>query len=1180
MKRKILLTSLITVCAASACAFAVTACTEYKPEKEIPGINENSVLFIENNRLDFARGMEADAAQVIERCKCKFVNEDGSEVYVTEEHLRDGIVRYDGFDLETTGTNKQIKVYYKHAENFIFYDVNDYTVNFYLDEDKTDLWKSSPASAALDNENKLSVWIDTQANNYSVDGAAIEKDYDRAIRFDGWHFADEQPVTGLRPLSPPASGNVRVTDLHAHFITQNQLSEMNISYSGGKRVFSGYTGEKVQTLKIPEGVTFVDLKSMFSKSPDPTAINFEKLHLPSTARLETPFTMHINTVGLNEITVDTGNTAYSSYNGALYNKDKTSLYLMPASCERAELSDSVTEIASYACASWQISTLTIPESVTTLQHFCFAYSNLIEVSGLENVKNIMTGVFFGTDMNLDNGIALYTRLSGSGSSAKYGLSMILDKSITDYKLMDGTVSIAGDAFYNCANLVSVDLGNELERIGNSAFSECASLKSIKFPSTLKYLGSSVFYNCTSLAKVEGLGNISFSQGRSDYENFLPDRLFYGCASLAELELPAELTHIGASAFHGCTALTEINLPDTVIGINASAFFNCGITSIKLPARLTEIGTAAFSHSKLEEVDFSACVSLSELPSRCFEYTALTSVNLPAAFTEIPDMCFYYITTLQSVKLNGVTRLGERAFGYCSSLGEVDWGKIQSIGMRAFVGCVSLSEVTLPDSLTRIDGYAFQGCTGLKKLRLGSGVRTFGAYAFEDDGKTFGSVSPATYTCNNLEEITVSPLNPYFKSVDGILYGSAVGGREFGAGAVLYAVPCAYAKQEVVLPAEVKVILPYSVHNQKNLVNITLNDGLENIGKGAFYNSVKLESLHIPASVNFLGASILLNCKGIKTFTIDENNAVYNTDGNLIYSGNTLIMYMGFSAEVSIKDGTTQIASGVFMNNNVVTSVKIPDSVTSVGVKAFNGSGNLKSLEIGGGLKDIAADAFSALKSLQTIKVSADNPYFKAENNILYSKDGKKLILCAARNGLTELDVAEGVTEIAEWAFAYHATLRTVKLPDTVKTLGAYSFYECRAAESFYGGKSLESIGDYAFSFATSIDPSDKTETRFSDTLKNVMITENVKSIGNNAFYGQYGIENVFFKLSVNELTALFDNSGINISYLTHGCPEGSTGEYYNNISRYLYIATQPDDLTINYEGYGWFFVDGETPKPW
>ena len=48
MKRKILLTSLITVCAASACAFAVTACTEYKPEKEIPGINENSVLFIEN----------------------------------------------------------------------------------------------------------------------------------------------------------------------------------------------------------------------------------------------------------------------------------------------------------------------------------------------------------------------------------------------------------------------------------------------------------------------------------------------------------------------------------------------------------------------------------------------------------------------------------------------------------------------------------------------------------------------------------------------------------------------------------------------------------------------------------------------------------------------------------------------------------------------------------------------------------------------------------------------------------------------------------------------------------------------------------------------------------------------------------------------------------------------------
>lgn len=1180
MKRKIMLTSLITVCAAASGAFALTACTEYKPEKEIPGINENSVLYIENNRLDFALGMEADAVQVIERCKCKFVNEDGTEVYVTEEHLRDGIVGYDGFDLQSVGANKQIKIYYKHAENFIFYDVNDYTVNYYLDEGKTDLWKSAPASAALDNENKLSVWIDTQANNYSVDQTAVESDYGRAIRFDGWYDADEQSVTGLKPLSPPSAGNKNVTDLHAHFITQNQLSEMNISYSGGRRIFSGYTGAKIQTLKIPEGVTFVDLKSIFSKSPDPTAINFEKLHLPATARLETPFTTHINTVGLNEITVDTGNTAYSSYNGALYSKDKTTLYLMPASCERVEFSDSLTQFASYSCAFWQISSLTIPESVTTLQHFCFAYSNISDVVGLENVKNIMTGVFFATAMNLDNGVALYTRISGSGAGAKYGLSMILDKTVTEYKLMDGTVSIAGDAFYNCANLVSVDLGGELERIGNSAFAECVSLKSISFPASLKYLGSSVFYNCASLEKVEGLGSISFSQERSVYDNYLPDRLFYGCASLSELELPSNLTHIGSSAFHGCSALTEITLPDTVKGIGASAFYNCGITSVKLPAQLTEIGGAAFSHSELEEVDFSACASLSELPARCFEYTALTSVNLPSAFTEIPDMCFYYISTLKSVNLNGVTRVGDRAFGYCSSLDEVDWGKIQSIGTRAFVGCVSLSEVTLPDSLTRVDGYAFQGCTGLKKLRLGSGLRTFGAYSFEGDGKTFGSVSPATYTCNNLEEITVSPLNPYFKSVDGVLYGSAVGGKEFGAGAVLYAVPCGYPKSALSLPAEVKVVLPYSVHNQKNLVNITLNEGLENIGKGAFYNSVKLEALHIPASVNFLGAGILLNCKGVKTFTIDENNTVYNTDGNLIYSGNTLVMYMGLSSEVGIKDGITSIASGVFMNNNVVTSVKIPDSVKEVGVKAFNGSDNLKSLEIGSGLKDIAADAFSALKSLQTIKVSADNPYFKAENNILYSKDGKRLILCAARNGLTELDVAEGVTEIAEWAFAYHATLKTIRLPDTVKALGAYSFYECRAAESFYGGKSLESIGERAFSFATSINPSDKTETRYSDTLKNVMITENVKSIGDNAFYGQYGIESVFFKMTAAEVAALYSGSGVNIAYLTYGCPEGATGEYYNDVSRYLYSAVKPDDLTINHEGYGWFFVDGGEPKPW
>lgn len=1184
MKKKTLLTFLSAILLSSLCALTVTACVEeYKPFKEIPGIKENAVLHIENNRLSFAKDMELDEADIIARCGCMLVNDDGSEVKITAQNIIEGSVTYEKFDLSTVGTGKQVKVAYKQAENYIVYDVNEYTVNYYLDEAKTALWKSAPASSAITGDLGLSVWIDIENNNYSVDADAVTLDTDRALRFNGWYNDDGEPVTGLKVQEAPSSGNVRVTDLCAKYITPQQLAVMDISYKAGRRVFSGYSGAEVETLVVPEGVTYVDFASIFKSSPAATKINFTKLSLPSTARVDVPLKSGINTAGLTDVSVDAGNRYYSSYNGALYSKDYSVLYFMPASSLNVSFHDSMTEFASYSCSYWQISTLGIPDNVTTLQHYCFAYSNLSNVDGFENVQTIMTGVFYGTALSIDNGVALYTAVPDTGSGVKYDLSMIIDKTITEYTVMDGTVGIAGDAFYGCKNLVSVNLGGEVESIGNSAFSGCVSLKEINLTSSLKYLGNAVFYGCKALTTVTGLPDVTYSQERQIIEHTLPDELFYQCESLNSVTLPEGLLSIGNSSFYGCSSLTEITLPQTLQRIGASAFHSCGITELKLPASVNTVSERAFSHSDLVSIDLSECTSLNKLSARCFEYTKLESIDIPDRVTAIPDYCFYYVRTLAEVSLKNVTSIGVRAFSYCTALTDIDWGKTQTIAERAFSNCTSLTEVVLSDEVVSVGSYAFQACNGLKKLTLGARVASFGTYTFTADGKNFDVSAPVLYQCRGLKEITVAEGNPNFISVDGVLYGKTVAGKDCGEGGVLFAVPCGYEQTSLVLPEAVKIILPYSVHYQANLTGITLNEGLENIGKGAFYYSTKLTSLAVPSTVTTLGASVLLNCTAVTEFTISEENQVYSTDGNLIYEngGTSLAMYIGLSDEVEIREGTLTVEMGVFMNNAKITSLVIPDSVKEIGVKAFNGCSNLKSIVIGGGLKTIDSTSFAALSSLETITVSEDNKYFKAVNNVLYSKDGAKLLLCAAKNGLTALEIEKGVTEISDWAFSYHATLKGVTLPSGVKKVGDYAFYECRELEYFYGSQELETIGAYALSFATSINPDDTAETRRCDTLKEVLLYENTAYLGDYAFYGQYGIERVFFKMTAEEVSALLSASGKNYTYLTRGCPIGATGEHYNEISRYLFIATEPNELTINYDGYGWFRLDeNNLPKVW
>ena len=1168
MKKRNKIVLILAILAMTLCVVALSACAKnnYSGGKDVPDVKKNEVLFIERNRLSFALGMEIDEVDVIERCGISFRTSGGDDLPVTSKLLKDGVVEYESFDLDTVGSNKQIAVSYMGAVNYIYYDVNSYTVNFYLDEDNTELYKSVTAFSQLTDTLGLSVWVNLTQHNFSTDESMRLIDERRTLKFDGWYDASGNRVTGLYAFTQPKFGNERIVDLHARYISDEQLSEMNLYYDdAGRRVFAGYTGGD-DAVEVPEGVTYADFSALFKDG-----CAYKELILPSTVSLDMPLMSGVNSVGLEKISIDGGNAQYASFDGALYSEDYSTLYFMPADCTDALLHPELSEIASYACAYWRAEALDIPESVKTLQNYCFAYSRLSEVHGLDNVKNIKAGVFYGalTDSYTD-GTAQYIVLSGE-YEGKLILSMMLDEAVTEYTLAPGTICIAGSVFSRCSALERINLCDGLEEIGASAFSGCEKLQSVGLPSSLKRMGENVFYGCTSLKTVEGLPDVTFiDDDGKEYEHTLPTGIFYGCKALTYAPLPEGLLQIGPTAFYQCTAISNVEIPDTVYHIGGSAFAHCtALKTLDLPASLRTFGNSVFYYSGLTEIDLTVCQNLTELSSSLFYNTKLTEIYIPDKITYIPENCLRYIRTLKKVNLNKVTELGTYALGQ-SLFSEIDYGALVTIGTRAFSGCTNLTSVELPDTVKYIGAYAFGSCTKLQSVSLGKNVQTFGEFTFARNGVDFETASPATYTCTALKSITVAEGNQYFKSIDGVLYGRYAGGKDFGEGGVLYCLPCAYAQTDYTAAAAARVILPYAVHSQTTLKTFTCNDGLENIGKAAFYNSAEFVTLNISPSVTAIGANILLSCTKASSFTIGQGSSAYSTDGDLVYMGDKLVLAAGALTSATIKDGITTIAGGAFMNTKI-TAITIPDSVVRIEEKAFNGCSDIVSLHIGSGLKELDPTAFSLLQSLEKITVSADNPYFTAENNVLYTKDGKSVVLVAAGNGMTEVNIKSGVTEIWDYAFSYHKTLESIVLPEGIKSVGDYSFYECRKAEYLYCCRSLESIGEYAFSFYDST----SSKTNRCNTLKTVVFYDKLTHIGDSAFFGHYGIELTCFKMTYLQRAILMQGAGSNSIFFTHGCSNGAGG-YYNNggsgIIRALYSENEP---TITYDGYEWFYFNDE-----
>lgn len=359
--------------------------------------------------------------------------------------------------------------------------------------------------------------------------------------------------------------------------------------------------------------------------------------------------------------------------------------------------------------------------------------------------------------------------------------------------------------------------------------------------------------------------------------------------------------------------------------------------------------------------------------------------------------------------------------------------LTSIPERAFTGCSNLKEIYIPGQVGTIFPHAFDGCEQLVKVELGTYVDSKGNPVAGAPG-SLGIGEKAFYGCRRLKEITNSNrITTVYKSAFELCV---------------------------------------------SLQSIDLSN-LRVASSRAFAMCYALsgDSITTTADTAF-AADMFSNCSGIKNFT---------------FKG-------------------TAIPDGLFFGCSDLTSIEFANKgFNSIGAEAFAGT-KLSEVTLPGGTLQIGYDAFAKITGLTKIKLSKDtqlefpiggaftgcskfsayelasegSDHYQIKNGALYSTDGKTLISVpiACTQGVDTL--LNGVTAIADSAFAGNKSIKAVTLPETVESIGAYAF-DSSSVTNVALNSHITVIPEGAF-FAC-------------EDLTTVTNMDNVATIGDRAFYG-------------------------------------------------------------------------------
>ncbi|GBU22139.1 hypothetical protein R80B4_02044 [Fibrobacteres bacterium R8-0-B4] len=249
--------------------------------------------------------------------------------------------------------------------------------------------------------------------------------------------------------------------------------------------------------------------------------------------------------------------------------------------------------------------------------------------------------------------------------------------------------------------------------------------------------------------------------------------------------------------------------------------------------------------------------------------------------------------------------------------------ITRIGSKAFMMMYGLKSVSIPNSVTSIEGESFRE-TALTSIDIPSGVKFIRATGVEGafDG------------CARLISINVAADNAEYSSEDGVLFNKDKSylilypmGRS-GA----YKIPSgvrvignrAFAVNKnitsITIPGSVETISSEAFAGCDSLNYVMIEDGVKNIRDLAFWGCDGLRRVVIPNSVTSISPRAFAGCTGLLSITVSDDNPNYSSEDGALFNKNKTVLIQYPDGRHNVSDTNPDIARNIAIALGVLTAL--------------------------------------------------------------------------------------------------------------------------------------------------------------------------------------------------------------------------------------------------------------------
>lgn len=665
-----------------------------------------------------------------------------------------------------------------------------------------------------------------------------------------------------------------------------------------------------------------------------------------------------------------------------------------------QLAENLQEIGAWAFSNCKnLTTVTVGSDVKT------AYWDIFE--GCDNLTSIEIDKN-NTSLYADGKELLNTKVSGTcGKNVKYTYDRKTRTMTLSGKgdMKDGDYDYFGLDYKGCdehTSFLTYDpnkkvikqemekliAGDKVTSIGDYTFAGCKALKSVKLGKNVWEVGENAFESCTELQSVQ--------LGKNTY--LIEGFAFAKCSKLKKVRSTTGLGDIKSYAFLDCKKLKSFTIGEFLSHIGPGVFDGCN-SLVRFDVQKKNSYFVKHGNMLLNK-------SGSRIVSACFGSNKTCTIDESVKNVE------YSVLDSTQIKKYVVSKRNKKYSSEDGLLYSKD-GKTLYICPEKKTGVVNIN-----DRVTYMYDTAFKGCKKITQINLGKNVGNI----------DFGYLSnlPAHV------KYTISDKNPHYYISDGAIISKEDNVLEY----------CYETEGDTyTTPASVKKIGQYAFQGLLPFKKIVLSDSVTKIEDWPFWSGkeVKLESIHLGKNYknkynDFQWAEGL---EGLKEITVSSENPYFSEIDGCLYdkAGKKLLVCPTTVETYKMPASVHSVDDGV--DGEEVKELYTNDTVTDL-IDWTDKFWKLQTLHIGKNVLTVRKNA--SLEELSKISVDSENNSFKAVDDVLYTKDGSKLLLCPAKKQ-GKVVVADGVTTISSRAFDYCKEITDIVIPASVTTIEDNIFNE-------------------------------------------------------------------------------------------------------------------------------------------